>query len=82
MIISTLLSRAVRDGRSALFPARHRRSPISNSTPRSNPSGTSNMSFDPHSRRIDPRWLFPAIEMETEETSESPDASPLPRTRS
>ena len=28
------------------------------------------MSFDPHSRRFDPRWLFPAIETDGEETSE------------
>jgi hypothetical protein len=35
------------------------------------------MSFDPHSRRFDPRWLFPAIETDGEETSEAPDLSPF-----
>ena len=35
------------------------------------------MSFDPHSRRFDPRWLFPAIETDGEETSEAPDVSPF-----
>jgi hypothetical protein len=34
------------------------------------------MSFDPHSRRFDPRWLFPAIETDGEEPSGDPDASP------
>jgi hypothetical protein len=31
------------------------------------------MSFDPHSRRFNPRRMFPAIETEPEETSEAPD---------
>ncbi len=35
------------------------------------------MSFDPHLRRFDPHWLFPASETDREETSEEPDASPL-----
>ena len=35
------------------------------------------MSFDPHSRRFDPRWLFPAIEPDGEETSEAPDVFPF-----
>ena len=35
------------------------------------------MSFDPHSRRFDPRWLFPPIETEDEETSDVPDRSPF-----
>ena len=35
------------------------------------------MSFDPHSRRFDPRWLFPAIETDGEETSGGPDAISL-----
>ena len=35
------------------------------------------MSFDPHSRRFNPRWLFPAIETDGEETSGAPDASPF-----
>ena len=37
------------------------------------------MSFDPHARRFDPRWLFPAIETDEEETSEASDASPFSR---
>ena len=35
------------------------------------------MSFDPHSRRFDPRWLFLAIEPDGEETSEAPNVSPF-----
>jgi hypothetical protein len=35
------------------------------------------MSFAPHSRRSDPRWRFPAIETNGEETSEAPDVSPF-----
>jgi len=35
------------------------------------------MSFDPHSRRFDLRWLFPTIESDAEETSEAPDVSPF-----
>jgi hypothetical protein len=35
------------------------------------------MSFDPHSRRFDPRWLFPAIETDAEETSADSDTSPF-----
>jgi len=35
------------------------------------------MSFAPHSRRSDPRRLFPAIETNAEETSEAPDVSPF-----
>jgi hypothetical protein len=35
------------------------------------------MSFDPHSRRFDPRWLFSAIETNGEETSEARDAIPF-----
>jgi hypothetical protein len=35
------------------------------------------MSFDPHSRRFDPRWLLPAIERNATETSLVPDASPF-----
>ena len=31
------------------------------------------MSFDPHSRRFDPRWLLPTIETNAAETSEAPD---------
>ena len=73
-----ILPRAVRDARPAPHLARHRGSSISKSAPRSNnPSGTSTMSFDPHSRRFDPRWLFPAIETNGEETSETPDAFPF-----
>jgi hypothetical protein len=34
------------------------------------------MSFAPHSRRSDPRWLFPPIETNEEETSQAPDVSP------
>ena len=30
------------------------------------------MSFDPHSRPFNPRWLFPAIETDGDETSEVP----------
>ena len=33
------------------------------------------MSFDPHSRRFDPRCLFPAIETDGEGTSDAPDVS-------
>jgi hypothetical protein len=35
------------------------------------------MSFDPHSRRVDPRWLLPAIERNAAATSGVPDASPF-----
>jgi hypothetical protein len=35
------------------------------------------MSFDPHSRRFDPRWLLPAIETYATETFKPPDASPF-----
>jgi len=35
------------------------------------------MSFDPHSQRFDPRWLFPAIETDGEQASEAPDVSPF-----
>ena len=35
------------------------------------------MSFDPHSRRFDPRWLFPAIETDGEDTPEARDLSPF-----
>ena len=35
------------------------------------------MSFDPHSRRFDPRWLLSAIERNATETSLVPDASPF-----
>jgi hypothetical protein len=35
------------------------------------------MSFDTHSRRFDPLWLFPAIETDGEETSEATDVSPF-----
>ena len=78
-----ILPRAVRDGRPAPHLARHRGSSISKSTPRSNnPSGTSTMSFDPHSRRFNPRWLFPAIETNGEETSARRTRLPSPRTRS
>jgi hypothetical protein len=35
------------------------------------------MSFDPHSRRFDPRWLVPLIERNATETSLVPDASPV-----
>ena len=31
------------------------------------------MSFDPHSRRFDPRWLFPTFATDGEETSGEPD---------
>jgi hypothetical protein len=31
------------------------------------------MSFDPHSRRFNPLWMFPAIETDGEEMSEVPD---------
>ena len=31
------------------------------------------MSFDPHARRFNPRWMFSAIETDGEETSEAPD---------
>jgi hypothetical protein len=33
------------------------------------------MSFDRHSRRFDPRWLFPTFATDGDETSEAPDAS-------
>ena len=35
------------------------------------------MSFDPHSRRFNPRWLFPAIETDGVEKSGAPDVSPF-----
>jgi hypothetical protein len=35
------------------------------------------MSFDPHSRRFDPSWLFPAIDTDGDETSPAPDVSPF-----
>jgi hypothetical protein len=35
------------------------------------------MSFDPHSRRFNPRWLLPAIETYATETSEPPDVLPF-----
>jgi hypothetical protein len=35
------------------------------------------MSFTPHSRRFDPRWLFQAFETDREETSEAPNVSPF-----
>ena len=35
------------------------------------------MNFDPHSRRFDPRSLFPSIETEDEETSDAPDVPPF-----
>jgi hypothetical protein len=35
------------------------------------------MSFDPHSRRFDPRWLFTAIETDGEEPSGEPAESPF-----
>jgi hypothetical protein len=35
------------------------------------------MSFDPHSRRFNPRWLFPAIETDGVERSGAPDVSPF-----
>ena len=31
------------------------------------------MSFDPHARRFDRRWLSPAIETDADGTSEAPD---------
>jgi hypothetical protein len=34
------------------------------------------MSFDPHSRRFNSRWLFPAIEMDEEEPPGEPDTFP------
>jgi hypothetical protein len=37
----------------------------------------STMSFDPHSRRFDPRMMLPAIERNASETSDAPDASPF-----
>jgi hypothetical protein len=42
------------------------------------------MSFDPHARRMDRRWLFPAIETNQEKTSDAPNASPssLPKVSS
>jgi hypothetical protein len=33
------------------------------------------MSFDHHSRRFNPRWLFPAIETDGEQAFEAPDVS-------
>jgi hypothetical protein len=33
------------------------------------------MSFDPHSKRFDPRWLYPGIETDGEQASEAPDVS-------
>ena len=35
------------------------------------------MSFDPHARGIEPRWLFPAIETDGAAMSEAPDVSPF-----
>jgi hypothetical protein len=35
------------------------------------------MRFDPHSRRFDPRQLFPATEMDGGVTSEAPGAFPF-----
>ena len=35
------------------------------------------MSFTPHSRRFDRRWLFPPIETEDDETSDAPEFSPF-----
>ncbi len=35
------------------------------------------MSFNPHSHRFDPRWLFAPIETEDEETSDALDVSPF-----
>jgi hypothetical protein len=35
------------------------------------------MSFDPHSRRFDPRSLSPGIETDGDQASEAPDASPF-----
>jgi hypothetical protein len=35
------------------------------------------MSFDPHSRRFDPRWLFPTFATDGDATSEAPDVSPF-----
>jgi hypothetical protein len=73
-----ILSRAVKDVRWVTDLARRERSPISNSTPRSdNPSGTLTMSFDPHLRRFKPSWLSPAIETHREETSKAPEVSPF-----
>ena len=39
------------------------------------------MSFDPHSRRFDPRRPFPAIETDEDKTFGAPDGFPAPRTR-
>ena len=35
------------------------------------------MSFDPHARRFDWRWRFPAIETDGAETSNAPHLSPF-----
>jgi hypothetical protein len=35
------------------------------------------MSFDPHARRFDPRWMLPPIETDGSEISEVPHASPF-----
>ena len=35
------------------------------------------MSFEPHSRRLGPRWLFPDIETDGEEPSGEPDTFPF-----
>jgi hypothetical protein len=35
------------------------------------------MSFDPRSRRFDPRWLFPAIEADGDQASEARDVAPF-----
>lgn len=35
------------------------------------------MSFDPNSRRFNPRWLFPAVAIDSHEAPESPGLSPF-----
>jgi len=35
------------------------------------------MSFDPHSQRFGPRWLFRAIETDRKRASEAPDVFPF-----
>jgi hypothetical protein len=35
------------------------------------------MRFAPHSRRFDPRWLFPGTETDGEEASDAPDVCPF-----
>ena len=35
------------------------------------------MSFDPHFRRFNPRWLLPTIEANAAETFEAPDMFPF-----